>query len=304
MLFFQEGQLIILSKHVENKMKKALIALDIDGTLAPPRAPVPLQVAEYLHHLQKEGHLIVVMTGRSFTFASKLLNWIKGPFYLAVQNGAAIVELPARRVVYRKYIPKEMISDLDAILLQVQSKDLEGDYLIEGGIEQEDRCFFRKNKHSQAQLSYLELRQKISNEDWIDVGSFQEIQFEEFPMIKYFGEKLIVESLADQIATQTGLHVPIVHDPFKDKGYIALGTHPEISKGVALQKLKEIIDPSLFIIAAGDDLNDEDMIEAADYGIVMETAPVQLKAKADFIAPSAEKQGIIKGLIEAFKHNR
>ena len=56
------------------------------------------------------------------------------------------------------------------------------------------------------------------------------------------------------------------------------------------------------VIAAGDDYNDEPMLEAADIKVVMATAPADLLSKADIIAPAASEDGIICGLEAAIAH--
>jgi Cof subfamily protein (haloacid dehalogenase superfamily) len=277
-------------------VRKALIALDIDGTLAPMKEPIPAAVAEYLNGVMAEGHQIVFLTGRTFTFARPMLKLMREPFYLAVQNGAAVVELPSKKVVYSKYLSKDILGELDRIF-----EGASNDYLIEGGVEEGDHCFYRSQRHTEEQLEYIRFRYQLSKENWIDTPSFQEAGIEAFPLIKCFGEKTFVDRIAQEINRKLDLHMPVILDPFKEKGYIAMGTHPQVSKGQSMQALQNLLGSHHFLIAAGDDNNDESMIEAADFGIAMETSPESVLAKADFIAPSAKKQGIIPALNTALK---
>jgi HAD superfamily hydrolase (TIGR01484 family) len=275
---------------------KALIALDIDGTLAPMKEPIPAEVADYLNAIMSEGHQIVFLTGRTFTFARPMLKLMREPFYLAVQNGAAVVELPSKKVVYSKYLSNDILDDLDRIF------DGEAnDYLIEGGVEKDDCCFYRSQRHTEDQLEYIHFRHNLSKELWIDTPSFQNVGIKQFPLIKCFGEKSFVERMALDIFQKLDLHMPVIQDPFKENGYIAMGTHPEVSKGQTMQALRELLGDKHFLVAAGDDHNDESMIEAADFGIAMETSPKDVLSKADYIAPSAKKRGIIPALNKALK---
>lgn len=285
-----------VSKRQEGKV---LFALDIDGTLAPMREPIPAAVADYLNRIMSEGHEIVFLTGRTFTFAYPMLKLMREPYYLAVQNGAAVVELPSKKVVYSKYLSSDIFSALDRIF-----EGAANDYLVESGVQHGDHCYYRSQKHTAEQLEYIQFRQTLAKETWVDTPSFQGAGISRFPLIKCFGEKSFVSRIAQEMVETLGLHVPVIHDPFKDGGHIAMATHPEVSKGRSMRALRELLGSVHFLVAAGDDYNDESMIEAADYGIAMETAPEAVRSKADYIASSAQKEGIIPALNEAFKFTR
>lgn len=66
-----------------------------------------------------------------------------------------------------------------------------------------------------------------------------------------------------------------------------------VNKGLGTRQLSRMVgaDQSQ-IIAAGDSYNDLAMFKAAGTCIAMETAPDEVKAMADFIAPSAEEDGL------------
>ena len=98
-----------------------------------------------------------------------------------------------------------------------------------------------------------------------------------------------------------GLHVPVIKDPFSSEYHVVQATHPDVTKGKALFDLIVRLGAQETIIAAGDDLNDISMFEAASVCIAMEDAPEELKLMANIIAPSAKEQGIIIGLQKAIK---
>ncbi len=99
--------------------------------------------------------------------------------------------------------------------------------------------------------------------------------------------------------------MPIINDPLGDEhAFVAQGTNPFATKGDALRSFSAQFDNPPLIIAAGDDFNDISMLEAATVKVVMATAPKELLAIADIVAPSAALDGIIEGLSKAitFKH--
>ena len=58
------------------------------------------------------------------------------------------------------------------------------------------------------------------------------------------------------------------------------------------------------VIAAGDDYNDITMLKSADITVVMSTAPTEILALADIVAPPAVEMGIIEGLGKAVKSKK
>ena len=52
------------------------------------------------------------------------------------------------------------------------------------------------------------------------------------------------------------------------------------------------------IIAAGDSFNDLPMLKAAGYGIVMDSAPEEMKGMADYVAPPVERDGLAVAIEE------
>lgn len=273
---------------------KGLIALDIDGTLTAGSAPVPHATADYLQKLSDQGWAISVVTGRTFSFGIIPLKGFKFPYHFLVQNGAAIVQMPGKKVIFKNYLYHEILKDLDSLFRY------EGcSYLIEGGIERADCCFYRSSDFTQEELDYFAFRQQLSNEKWKDLSSFDAAELESFPLIKCFAKKEPLERIASAIMEKWDFTVSIVTDPFKEEQSILLMTDSYASKGKMVRALQRRMGAGVKIIAAGDDRNDESMLQEADYKIVMDSAPATLKELADFVAPSAALEGIIPALKQA-----
>jgi Cof subfamily protein (haloacid dehalogenase superfamily) len=76
--------------------------------------------------------------------------------------------------------------------------------------------------------------------------------------------------------------------------------HPEVSKGAGLQFVADRVglDP-VTTIAFGDGENDIELLDWAGYAVAVENAHDAVKARADFICPSADDEGVAQ-VIEAF----
>lgn len=273
------------------------IALDIDGTLTHDTLAMPERTAAYLQTLAEAGWRIVFITGRTFSSGYEALKALPFAFYFAVQNGAIILEMPKRTVISKKYLTREIFQEMNAICEGHPS-----DFVIYSGIENNDHCYFRPKRFASSVLDYLEKRIISYSETWHPLDSYEEMMLDSFPSIKCFGLYPSAQQLAQRIEERLGLHVPLIRDPFSLDYYVVQATHPQISKGQALQDLISRIGERGKVIAAGDDYNDLSMLAIADVKVVMATAPKEVLAQADVVAPAAAEEGIIVGLEAAIKH--
>ncbi len=272
---------------------KGIIALDIDGTITKELHAIPSEIVGFLTQLNQEGWQIAFITGRTFQWCHEILKVMSFPYYLAVQNGATILEMPHKRILAKKYLDKENFSRLDIICEEQPT-----DFVIYSGFESDDVCYYRSSRFDPSLLKYLTKRCQAFDEVWKDVSSFKDLSTN-VASIKCFGSLKIANEIAKRIEHDLQLQSPVIKDPFKQGYYVVQATDPTVTKGFALTKLIQSLDISGPVIAAGDDHNDTTMIAIADIKIVMATAPHEILQMADIIAPPAEQMGIIPALKQA-----
>jgi Cof subfamily protein (haloacid dehalogenase superfamily) len=278
---------------------KGMIALDIDGTLTVPGHPISNEIVRYLAQLVHEKWVILIITGRNFQWAHNVLKVLSFPYYLAVQNGAIVLEMPAKKIIDKKYLGKHIIP-----IMQEVCKGEPTDFVIYSGCEYDDLCYYRPKFFSDDLLKYVQARAEAFGETWQPVNSFESIGLEKFASVKCFGLHKPALEIAARIEDTLGLHVPLIRDPFNEEYYVAQATHPDVSKGRAVQDLAKTLGIREPIIAAGDDYNDRSMLAVATTKVVMATAPKDMLLEADIIAPSAADNGLIAGLHAAQEHSR
>lgn len=95
-----------------------------------------------------------------------------------------------------------------------------------------------------------------------------------------------------------GLHVVKVFLPYNRLWAVDL-TRAGVSKGGALRKLAAMsgVTPTQ-IVSVGDSYNDLDMLQSSGLRIVMGGAPEELMAVADYVAPTAEEDGLALAIEE------
>jgi Cof subfamily protein (haloacid dehalogenase superfamily) len=275
-------------------MNKKWIALDIDGTITNDKYSVPDEVISYLKSLHNSGYNIIVLTGRSYSFACKTLSTFDFPYYFSLQNGSVMLEMPSEKILFKNYLHKEAIP-----LVEKAYQGVEGDFVVYSGIENQDYCYWRAGNFPEDQMEYI--KELISREKgkWKQVDSFDEIDFD-IPLIKCIGYKDTMVLLAEKVKKLTSFDFSIIKDPFFREFYLLMITNEKVNKGFAVKQLTNLIGKGE-IIAAGNDANDISLLDVADIKIAMADAPLFLQKKADIIAPLAIDKGIIPALKQAIR---
>ncbi len=273
---------------------KGWIALDIDGTITDQLHHVPPEVCLYLKSLHQEGWQLIFITGRSFSFGFSVLQVLDFPFFLAVQNGADILLMPEQMLVSRSYLPGDVVSSIEKIY-----NDQEEDFIIYAGYQHGDFCYYRPSRFSPELIVHVEKIRSFSPEPWRAVDTFEFAKNQTFPLIKCLGSETMMRQVNASLKGIEGICASLIRDPLAEGFFLNLVTDWQADKGKALERAIAQFGKRGKVIAAGDDRNDISMLDIADFSIVMQTAPLEMHEKADFIGRPATELGIIYALEEA-----
>lgn len=272
-------------------MTKMIFASDIDKTLTDERHLIPDEVINYLEGLHQKGWEIVLLTGRTFSFAMMSVEKITFPFYLALQNGAEVLKMPEKETIFQTFLPKSVAYFVDGIY-----REFGEDFLLYSGLEKGDFCYYRTSRFSPWFLNYIEKLKPLASGEWVEVDGLEEIPQTSFPLIKGLGSITDLKAIQKRLASIELTTSSIIFDSVEPKMSILLITHKEVNKGIALNKLKKHCGWTSPIIAAGDDNNDIPLLEAADIRIAMKTGSPELQKIATILAESSYELGIIAAL--------
>lgn len=271
------------------------IALDIDGTITDKTHHAPREVIDYLHTLEKRGWDIVFITGRTFSYAWRVVKEFNFPYYLAIQNGADILCMPQKQLVARRYLDHQALPFLESVY-----KNEKEDFILYSGFEKGDFCYYRPHKFSPALKEHLQKLMSLSPEPWQRRENFQFEQETSFPLAYCLGNREGMERINALVQTFPNFSSTMIRDPLSDGIYLILVTSKDATKGSALSVIKETMGDGGPVIAAGDDLNDVSMLERADVKIVMASAPKQMHGMATILADHGpDRHGIIDALERA-----
>jgi hypothetical protein len=277
--------------------KRGWIALDIDGTITLDKYSVPQPVIDYLRSLHEEGWNIALATGRAFVFAARAIEKFDFPFFLLPQNGSIALEMPEKKIVFKRYMPAASVKVVDAAF-----EGFDCDFVVYGGFERGDACFYRPSRMSPEDLLYTEDVRKREKESWVSVERFDLTH--DVPLIKCFGHPRRMKVVEGRLVEKGIFQLSHIRDVFHESYDILLVTDKSASKGASLKELLRLKGKGERVIAAGDDMNDVTLLEAADVKIAMAHAPEKLQEIADFIAPPTKEHGIIRALQMSLRNGR
>ncbi|QEA34551.1 Cof-type HAD-IIB family hydrolase [Weissella soli] len=254
-------------------MSRKLIGIDLDGTTLNEKSQVSERTRHILQAAQNEGHIISIITGRPARLSTDIYDTLglKSPM---INFNGALGHKP-HQVWDREYshqVSREIAFDLlevapDLNIERVVAENKDSVWASPGqvssNLDEIEQMFFPTREAGQQMLDRLSLNTDI-NAILLEAASpLHQTQIKRFVMDRY-GE--------DQVTVKTwGGESPV------------LEVAPAgISKTTGLDYLQHIyqIDKQ-DIFAFGDEMNDLEMIEWAEHGIVMANGNPDLKAVAD-----------------------
>jgi len=259
-------------KQSKFKKKYKALMIDVDGTLIRNSVKEVLPSKKVREAISKADRLIYVglATSRPYPFVSHLLKnlGISGPCILT--SGAQIYDPVKKKVVYEKIIDKTLVSKIFKIVNKYNLTVLDDGRGEKGNLK-------RKDINRPIQL-------------WFQVHDQEK-----------------VDDIFSDMSTLPSLSVHKIISRFDGNVELLIG-HTEATKQHGILKVAEILGIETHdIIGVGDGYNDFPLLMACGLKIAMGNAVADIKAIADYIAPSVEEDGVAD-VIEKFvlkneKHN-
>ncbi len=271
-------------RRMNSKIK--LIAIDMDGTLLNDEKELTPYTREALLKAIEQGVHVVACTGRPISAIPKELTKIEGVRYAISANGARIVDLMENKTVFEKVLPPDVVCQLLDI---AQKYHTYYEVFFDGiGYTQED---------------LIEKLPQFLNDEMIHYIMTTRVRVdnirEELHRRNQGSDKLhiVVETTEEKeelVGALKNLGDYEMHGAFHNNIEI---TEVGIHKGLGLQKLGEYLGIELDeIMALGDGMNDETMIQMAGLGVVMKNGVEELKESADYITDSNNEDGVAKAI--------
>ena len=267
--------------------KIKMIGLDMDGTLLTTEKKLTPYTKQVLEKALAQGIEVVLSTGRSITGIPKELLEMPGMKYAVTINGARILNLQKKEVIYESTLSMEKALEL---------LDIIGEYdaIQEAFID--SVCYSSKDKLAHA------------NDYFLHPSIAEYVRKSRTPVEDVRATVLAMQKSVDKVngmfrtAEDKKSSYALLS---KVPGVVvvsSLGNNWEINaegtdKGSAMLKLGELLGISREeIMACGDGMNDIAMLKAVGLGVAMENADPEVKEAADYVTASNDEDGVAKAI--------
>ena len=267
-------------------MKRKVLILDIDGTLTNSKKEITKATLDALLGVQEAGHTIILASGRpthGVKWVSDVLRLEEYGGYVLCFNGARIMNMKTKEVVYQQVFPKECIIPLYEYACKhdmglVTYKD---DTVVTGTRLDEYMEF-------EARLNHMKLTKVEDYPSFVD-----------FDVNKCLFTSNVEDAPAfeQELAKQyDGILSIYRSEPFFIEA-MPLG----VDKAASLEHLFQSIGVDRAdTIACGDGFNDMSMIRYAGVGVAMANAQDAVKEVADVITSKTNDEDGLLEVIERF----
>ena len=267
--------------------KIKMVGLDLDGTLLTTDKKVTPYTKAVLEQALAQGIVVLVSTGRPISAVPKEILEIPGMKYAVTSNGARVLDLETKEVICESMLSMETAEKFLDIL---EHYDAIQEIFIDGVAYVRSRELVRVYDYflNPSMAEYV-LNTRVHVEDVRKI-----LHEKKSPVDKVHGMFKNAEDM--QAAYEEMKDIP---------GVVivsSIGNNWEINKegtdkGKGLLKLGEILGIKREeIMACGDGMNDLEMLKTVGFGVAMENGRPEVKAVADYITESNDKDGVAKAI--------
>jgi hypothetical protein len=266
------------------KIPRHVIAMDLDGTLLTDDKTIDARTKRYLRRLEKQGHIIVLASGRPYRAIVNYYQEIGLKSPVICYNGAYVINPTDNTYPVTNFdFPADIIKDIFA--------HIDEKYITNIMVETNQKIWFLK--HGEDFPGFLW-------KDNMDIvyGDIRETLTEN-PMTMIIKVKNR-DPETDQALIQAASRHPGVKVRFWALMLFSEIYFEHISKGHALHDIAKYYGVPLdHTLAFGDADNDIEMLSMAGVGFAMQNADHAIKAKADYITKHTNNE---RGLYHALKN--
>lgn len=267
-----------------------MVALDLDGTTLNRNKEISPRTEAAFEAAMARGVHIVVSTGRTFHSLPAQLFTIRGLEYVITSNGAHITRLADRKQIYENNLSPQAVL---AVLDRIRGRGISIETFV-GGRAYIDKAEF--DDVAARGSDYRDAAYILSTRNPVPrICDFMADHRDQIENIS-----LNFRELSDKDRWMAELsRVPDITVTSSFAHNLEIGG-ADTSKATALLHLMELlsVDASA-LMACGDSLNDQRMLQLAAVGVAVANASPEIKETADFVTDSNEEDGVAKA-IECF----
>ncbi len=265
-----------------------LLVLDIDGTIAGLSNDVREPVRAAIQAVMAKGVLVAIATGRMYRSTLRFHSAIGSTLPVLAYQGAWIQDPITGKIHRHLPVSIPMARQLLDYFEQPSLRELLTLHLYIN-----DRLYVREVTEE------TEIYAVRSGINPIPVGDLRSVLTSEPTKVLALSDDTAV--IANLLGSLRKQYTPAELYMTTSVATYFEATNPLVNKGTAVRFLAEEMLglSSANVMTIGDNFNDVEMLEYAGLGVAMDNAPAEVKAKAQWVAPSVEEDGVAAA-IETF----
>ncbi len=250
---------------------KALVFLDIDGTILPEgKTKVAADVIATIQEVKAKGHVPFICTGRNVGSAMDIINQTGIDSYVTSNGQQVTVD---GEVIYSSFFPQAELDYVSSVI-----REYTPHLAVENvqGLNVEDTEQGR------------ELLKLIIGHGFFDSQALPVLPNKEVFQVWGFGEKEQLDKIMHELKGKAELYRWAEHSleiaPFGS------------GKGSGIEMAKRHFGSGVQTFGFGDGVNDFSMMEVVDVSVAMGNAVLELKQTCDYTTDDCEARGVEKAL--------
>ena len=253
-------------------MDKYIIFVDVDGTLVKPRTnDMPRVVADEFERIKKDGHIIVIVTGRALADIYAI-DGAKSASFAAALMGGVVTDCKTGEIIKEPTLLQS--DDVKRFVEEIEKAGLNWTY--KNDYEEKTYCDkYLINKFFCRKIDKNEFLEDLKNNN----------------ICQLLVDKKMPQDIIDKFDMFDFFYMPADYYDVIKKGF----SKAEIVKYFAA------LHPDYKTVAIGDSDNDIAMLKQADISIAMGNANDDLKKMCDYVTEDYEHFGVayaIKNILQ------
>jgi Cof subfamily protein (haloacid dehalogenase superfamily) len=267
-----------------------LIALDLDGTLLDSRGRVPAENVAAIRRAIEAGIDVVVATGRRYDFARPVFEQLPRPLTLILSNGA-IVKTCEGQTVLRHLLPSAVARK---VLRRAPSHRAQAALLFDRPREGQV-VFERVDWDHPRHAAFFAANRPFIRE----VAPLEDALVEDPLQLMFTGRCGEMRTLFDDLRLMPhAAEYSVALTEYRDRDFSLVDViRAGRSKGAALAEWAACLGLAREeVMAAGDNLNDLQMLEFAGHAVVMGNAVEELRMRGWTLTATNDEEGVARAI--------
>lgn len=272
----------------KGRIMTTLYISDLDGTLLNKNAQLTDNTIEIIGGLIERGVLFTIATARSLS-SVEILKKLNIQLPCVQLNGVLMYDFPKK-----SYTGCTPIATSDAEKVISILRDFDRMSFVYKADEEYGIHVEFERLSNQVEQNFFDVRK---DNDYKSFGKVDRITVSESDKVIYFtmvDAYKRLKPIYEEICKIPGVKPTLYSDNYSDLYFLEVFSSAA-TKAAGMRKIKEIVGADR-VVAFGDNLNDLEMLKAADVGIAVADAAEKVKKEADLVIGNSFEDGVAEYL--------